>query len=131
MAKITESRIFEVSKYLATKSGKELEGVLTYLSSFAELVLRNLRNGLTFGDNLDCEIKRVTVRNAVETVVAVASKRRPVRVYLDRVLDSTFYVCDRFGWRFNNNGDLVIKCIFDGSPSPSLDIQVDITLIFG
>ena len=53
MAKISVSKIFELSKYLATKSGQELKDALIYLSEFAEVSLRTLRNGLTFRDNFD------------------------------------------------------------------------------
>ncbi len=38
MAKITVSRIFELSKYLATKSGQELKDALGYMSDFAEVL---------------------------------------------------------------------------------------------
>lgn len=131
MAKITESRIFEISKFLATKSGKELEGVLTYLSNFAELTLRNLRNGLTFADNMDCELKRINIRNGVETVVSIASRKRAVRVYVDRIVDTNYYSWNEFGWKFNNTGELVIKLGIAGSPPASLDIPVDITILFG
>jgi len=34
MAKITISRLFEVSKYMATDAGKELGDALQYLSEF-------------------------------------------------------------------------------------------------
>ncbi len=132
MAKITESRIFEISKILATKAGKECQDGWVYVSSIAELVLRNLRNGLTFADNMDCEIKRITVRNNVETVVSVAaSRKRASRVLIDRVVNTDYYVWDKFGFKYNSDGDLVIKIVFDGSPPATLDIAVDITILFG
>ncbi len=133
MARITISRIFEISKYLTTKAGQELRDPLQYLSEFAELTLRNLRNGLTFVDNLDCEVKQVTVRSGVETVVSITANpsRRVVRLTVDRAIDGTFYVLDSFGWKYNAQGAIVIKATFAGSPPASLDIPLVIVLHFG
>lgn len=130
MAKITISRIYELSKYLGTQAGKELQDPLTYMSEFAELTLRNLRNGLTFNDNLDCVTKRVTVKNNTETIVSIASKKRAVRINIDRAIDDTFYVVTGFGWKFNTDGDVVIKVTFAGSPGTA-DIPIDIIIHFG
>jgi hypothetical protein len=133
MAKITISRIFEISKYLATKAGQELRDPLTYLSEFAEVTLRNLRNGLTFADNLDCEVKRVSVRNDLETIVSTSTSdsKRAVRITVDRAIDGTYYVVNSFGWKYNANGDIVIKATFDGTPAASLAIPLDIVIHFG
>lgn len=131
MARVTLSRIFEISKYLATKAGQELQDPLVYLSDFAELTLRNLRNGLTFADNLDCEIKRVTIRSGVETTVSTISSKRVVRITVDRAVDSTYFVIDSFGWKYNAQGAVVIKATLAGSPPASLDVPLDLVLHFG
>lgn len=131
MAKITISRLFEISQSLATKSGQELRPALQYISEFAEVTLRNLRNGLTFADNLDCQIKRVSVRSGVESVVSVANNRRATRVTVDKVVSDTYYVVSKFGWKYNSNGALVINVTLDGSPPSSLDITLDIVIHFG
>ena len=131
MAKITISRIFEISKALATKSGQELQGPLTYLSELAEVTLRNLRNGLTFYDNMDCTSRRVSVRTNTETVVSIAERKRAKRIYIDRVVNDTYYVYEKFGWKFNSAGEIVIKIVFAGSPDANLDIDVDLVIHFG
>ncbi len=131
MAKITLSRIYELSRYLATKAGQELEGPLTYLSEFAELTLRNLRNGLTFADNLDCETKQVIVRHNTEATVSVSARKRATRIYVDRAIDQTYYVVEGFGWKFNSSGEIVIKITFAGPPASSVDIPVQLVIHFG
>lgn len=131
MAKITVSRLFEISSYLTTKAGQELRPALSYISEFAEVTLRNLRNGLTFADNLDCELKRVSVREGTEAIISIASNRRPSRIYVDRVIENTYYSITSFGWKFNSNGDVVIKIKFDGTPATSLEIPIDIMISFG
>ncbi len=130
MAKITISRIFEISQYLTTKSGQELHDALSYISEFAEVSLRNLRNGLTFEDNMSCETKRVTVRSGVETIISISSSRRASRIYIDRSVNSTYFVVTGFGWKYNTSGNIVIKVIFEGTPPSSLDIPVDIVIHF-
>lgn len=131
MAKITISRLFEISKALTTKSGQELSDSLTYLSEFAEVTLRNLRNQLTFTDNMDCENRRVSVRNNTETVVSIAKRKRASRIYVDRVVNDTYYVVDSFGWKFNTAGEIVIKVGFTNSPDANLDIDLDVVIHFG
>jgi hypothetical protein len=128
--KVTISKLFELSKYLGTNAGKELEGALSYLSDFAELTVRGLTNQLTFEDNLNCEQKRISVRNNMETIVSIASRKRPTRIYIDRVI-SPYYVVTGFGWQFNAAGQVVLKCLFDGSPPTAQDISLDITIFYG
>lgn len=131
MAKITVSRIFELSKYLATKSGQELKDALVYMSEFAEVSLRNLRNGLTFADNFDCELKTVTLRTNAETKISLAVRKRAVDVRIRRVVDNTYYIIESFGWKFNTDGDIVVKAVFVGSPASTLDITCELLILFG
>lgn len=131
MAKITVSRIFELSKYLATKSGQELKDALIYTSEFAEVALRNLRNGLTFADNFDCEVKQVTLRTGIETKIAIASRKRATSVVVRRVVNDLYYQVNSFGWKYAADGDIVVTAAFAGSPPSTLDITVEILILFG
>lgn len=136
MAKITISRIFEISKYLTTQSGKDLEDALRYVSQFSELTLRALRNQLTFGDNLDCEIRQVSVRTNTATVITpVQTNRRAVRITIDQAIDQTFYVVTAFGWKYNNDGKIVILVKFTDfagtAPDPLLDVNLSLVIHFG
>ncbi len=128
--KVTVSRLFELSKALTTDAGKELENALTYLSEFAEVTVRGLRNNLTFEDNVDCEQKRISVRHNVEAIISTTAQKRPTRIYIDRAV-SQYYVVTGFGWKFSNTGQVVMKILFDGPPPASVDIPVDITIFYG
>lgn len=130
MAKITISRIFELSKYLATKSGQELKDALIYLSEFAEVSLRNLRNGLTFRDNFDSESKVVSLTTGTETTISVEGNRRPTCVLLCRVIDNTYYKVDSFGWKFSAEGNVVVTVDFSDSPAATDSISVELLLLF-
>jgi len=131
VSKITVSKIFELSKYLATKSGQELKDALVYMSEFAEVSLRNLRNGLTFSDNFDCETKLVSVRTNTETKVSLANRKRPSCILVRRVISDVYYVVDKFGWKFGQDGDIVINITFGGSPAATEQISVEILILFG
>ncbi len=109
MAKVTISRLFEISNYLKTKSGQELSDALSYLSTFVEVTIRNLKNGLNFGDNFQCEIKTVSVLPSTETIILPSSKNPVTQIMVRRAIDDTYYVIDSFGWKYNNSGNLVVK----------------------
>lgn len=131
MTKITISRIMELSKALTTQAGQQLADPLTYLSEFAEVALRNLRNGLTFADNLDCEIRQVRLVHDVETVISIAaSTKRATRITIDQIIDPAYYVADAFGWKYNSQGQIVVKIKYAGTPSPTLALPVTLVVHF-
>ena len=131
MAKVTISRLFEVSKYLLTESGKELKDALTYISDFVEVVVRNLRNGLTFADNFDAISKEVTVNPDTETIVLTAERRRIREVVVRQAIDDTYYIVDSFGWKYNPDGNVVIKAGFTEGPPATQNIKLVILIHFG
>lgn len=131
MAKVTISRLFEISKYLATQSGKELEDAFRYLSIFIEVTVRNLKNGLTFFDNFFCEIKQVSLQSGVETIVLPSNKTTVTQIMVRRVISDTYYEVTGFGWRYNNEGNLVVKANLGGSPPANTNISIELLIFFG
>ena len=131
MAKVTLSRLFEVSQYLTTDAGKQLKDALTYLSEFVEVTTRNLRNGLTFVDNFDTTVKSVTVRPDIETIILTGERRRVKEVVCRRSADDTYYVISSFGWKYNSEGSIVVKVGFGSSPPATQDIKLDLMIHFG
>lgn len=131
MAKVTISRLFEISKYLATPAGQQLQDALRYLSIFIEVAVRNLKNGLTFFDNFACEIKQTSLQSGVETIVLPARKDPVTQIIIRRVIDQTYYVVTGFGWQYNSSGNLVVKATFGGSPPSNTNISVELLIFFG
>lgn len=131
MAKVTISRLFEISNYLKTQAGQQLSDALNYLSTFVEVTIRNLKNGLTFGDNFLCEVKTVTVFPNVETVILPSSKSPAAQIMVRRVINDTYYTVNSFGWKYNSSGSLVIKLGFDGTPPATSNITVELVIFFG
>ena len=56
MAKITISRIFEVSLIAASKAYTDMQPFVDYVNSLADNTIRILRNGITLTDNVSCTI---------------------------------------------------------------------------
>lgn len=132
MAKISIARIYDLSKVLLTKAGAELEEPFRYLSEFAENSLRALRNGLTFEDNFDAEVKQIRTRQNLETVVAVNQRKRVTRIYVDRVVQPiAYYQVEAFGWKYDERGQLVVKVALAGNPPSNLDLVLNLVIHFG
>jgi hypothetical protein len=56
VAKITISRIFEVSLIAASKAYTEMQPFVDYVNGLADNTIRILRNGITLTDNVSCTI---------------------------------------------------------------------------
>lgn len=127
MAKITISRLFEVSAYLQTEAGSQLKDALTYLSEFVEVTVRALRNGLTFQDNFAATLRNVSLVSGTETVVLPnTEKRRVTMIMVRQVIDDTNYIVSGFGWRYNAAGDVVVTADFKGTPLSPVSVQLAI-----
>lgn len=131
MAKVNISRLFEVSRYLTTPAGQQLKDALEYLSSFATETVRNLKQGLTFGDNFDAEIKSISVLSGVETTIMPSKNTTITQVMLRRVVDNTYYAVDSFGWKYGAAGNLVVKIVFSGSPPATTSISAELIIFYG
>lgn len=126
---MTTSRLFEVSRYIATEAGDQLKDALSYLSEFVEVTTRNLRNGLTFVDNFDSTIKNISVRDDTETII-FQSSRRVSEVVLRRAIDDTYYVIDSFGWKYDASGNIVVKVKFADTPPAGREVSLVVMLHF-
>lgn len=128
MAQVTLSRIFEASKTLATKAGAELEDFINYSAQLAEVVLRNLRNGLTYTDNFDCVVKKISLRHGVATAVDVG-KKRPTEARVRFVYDSSYALDKPLQYYFDASGKFTVKATF--TPVPTTEIPIDLLILFG
>lgn len=80
MTKLSIARIFEVSQVAASKAYGELQPFIDYVNSFTDNVIRVLQNGVGIRDNLDAEIKVVTLTHGSPT--GVSFRKRPIAVLL-------------------------------------------------
>ena len=131
MAKVNISRLFEVSRYLTTPAGQQLKDALEYISSFSTETVRNLKQGLTFVDNFDSEVKSVSMLDSVETVIKPGKATRVTQVMIRQIIDNKYYAATSFGWKYDQAGNLVVKISFSGSPSATTSINVDLLIFYG
>ena len=128
MAKITIQRIFETTKALATEAGQSLQDFINFNAQFAEVTLRALRNGLTYDDNMNCEIKQVTLTHNETQTVLQAAKNRPTEVRVRRVLDTQYALLSPLAWGYTASGAVFVKAAF--TPTPTSAVKVEIIILY-
>ena len=80
MAKITISRIFEVSLIAASKAYTDMQPFVDYVNSLADNTIRILRNGVTLSDNVSCTI--TTQKFTPGQALQFAVNARPVGIII-------------------------------------------------
>lgn len=80
MAKITISRIFEVSLIATSKAYTELQPFIDYVNGLADNTIRILRNGITLSDNINCTI--TTQKFTPGQALQFAVNARPVGIII-------------------------------------------------
>lgn len=131
MAKFTITRLLDTTRISKTNTGKEIPEFFDYLAQFVEQTVRNLRSGLTFGDNFASEVKTVNLKHGAAQVITSAKTVTgiiPVRV------QSTQFLLAAFGWYYDRNNRLTIVaryCNPDGTAALATDIApVDLVLLY-
>lgn len=114
MTQIKVSSLIEVSKILTTKAGQELADFVQYLADLSSQVVRALRNGLSFTDNMDASFKTVSLVSGTTTAVNVGA-RRPVGIWPVQVI-SAARGWDSFHWYIDGSGQAQVEMTFLGTP---------------
>lgn len=129
MTKIRQTKQFDVSKSLASEPGKILADFIQYTADALDQVIRVLRNGVSFGDNIDANFKTATLKP--DTVSALnTSDRKPACVLISKVV-STLYGVDSFQWFIDGQGITQVQVGFTNSPSAQTQIDVVFLIIYG
>lgn len=119
--KITLTRVLETGKILATDVGQKIPDFFQYMGEFVEQVVRTLRNGLTFQDNFDCVVKKLTLIH--DTPQAIEVPKTASKIDVQRVYSQTS-ICTGFGWYYDVQGNLTVVAKFDPVPDSSLDVSI-------
>jgi hypothetical protein len=80
VAKITISRIFEVSLIAASKAYTDMQPFVDYVNGLADNTIRILRNGVTLSDNVSCTI--TTQKFTPGQALQFAVNARPVGIII-------------------------------------------------
>ena len=125
MSKINISRLLDTSKMIKTEAGKQLEPLINYTSDMAEQVLRSLKNGLTFEDNINSSILTVgLVHNTSQEINT--NNRTPTGVLIRRVL-STTDIPTGLLWYLNDSGNLIVKVLFSTANTSIINVELIVT----
>ncbi len=60
--KFSITRVFDISKLLATKAGQDLKDLIEYLNQLQDQLLRLVQNGITLDDNLKLQRKTIVYK---------------------------------------------------------------------
>ena len=131
MAQFNITRLLDTSKAATTQAGQQLSDVLDYLTSFVEETVKNLRSGLTFKDNVACDVKTVQLKHGVAQ--KVSSTKPATGMLVTRVQDPG-YLVDAFNWYYDATGSLTVVCAFKAADLsatlPSSGLNVDLVILF-
>lgn len=119
--KITLTRTPDPSKILATEPGKLLREFIDYSLAFFELVLRTLRGGISFEDNVNCLVKDLDLTQ--DTVQTVGVSKPVDMILVGRSYDRDFPV-EFLHWYYNDQNELEVKAHFNGSPTVAVKVRV-------
>lgn len=125
MTVISISRTPDIAKALNTKSGQELEDILSFLvSELTDQVIRTLRNGISFKDNVNCLVSTVALSHDIEQEIETGG-RTPQQIIFGRV-SSTTSIITGFGWYLDERSRLQVKVKYDPVPTSALDCTITI-----
>lgn len=122
--KLSISRLFELSKFLATDAGQQLEDALQYIADLADNVVRILQNNLTYADNFNCKVATLSLKHNTAQVINTNGKR-PYGIQVLQVVSTTTGV-DSLIWYVNDSGQVVINVALVGAPTVAADVIVAI-----
>ncbi len=130
MTKYTRAKSFDTGKLKATKLAEETAFV-DFVDSMADLddqVGSALRNGITFGDNVDCKFLDVTLVSGTAQTVNVGVKRARM-IQLAQVVSVT-YGLESFHWYVDSDGATKVKAVFTSSPGTA-QVSVVLLIVYG
>lgn len=121
--KLKISKVLDVSKFLPTQAGDQLKDLILYLGEFTQQIVQAVGGKLNFADNFLSEIKTINVISNEVLTVSVNGKRIS-NLFIIRSLDPAYYVIERFGWKYDNEGNLSVVIGLLGNPEQSIPVEI-------
>ena len=130
--KIKLSSVLDLSRFLSTSSGQELKDVLEYLAQLSEQVITALTSNLSYPDNFACEIKQLSLRSGVTTIVRPSREVTVTDVRIRRIYDNNYFIVESVGWNYDSSGNINFHLsVKDPPDDESYQILVDIIIFYG
>lgn len=126
MTKINIQRTFDPSKIYQTPEGKAIQEFIDSQLQVNELVLRSLRNGVAFEDNVNAAVRDIELKH---DTVQIISADKPVQMILvGRCYNPTYPLSQPLHWYYNDQNELTVLAKF--TSSPTIAIKLRIVLLF-
>ncbi len=126
--RVNLSAIFSTSQLIATKSGQELQQLITTFADFVKQIVPVLQNGLTITDNFNAEAKDIELSSEAEQVVSAAAGKTVTDVIPGRVYE-TGTMLTGFGWWLDDNSELIVMAQFDPVPTSPVVVRLNILYV--
>lgn len=123
MTKVTSTRVFEKGQVAGTNSGKELNPFLDWVINTFENLVRILQKGVGIQDNMDADLKTVTLKNATPLTISVS--KRPIRIHVGRQVPIDNPMTS-FVWGFETDTSITLIAEFKNAPTSSVDVYLTI-----
>jgi len=125
MTVITITRTPDIAKALNSEAGKQLDDILSFLvTELTDQVIRTLRNGISFKDNVTCIVSQVALTHDTFQEIET-SGRTPTQILFGRVSSPTS-ILTGFGWYIDERSRLQVKVKYDPVPTGPLDCTLTI-----
>lgn len=125
--KLTLPRIFDATRILSTQAGQQIQELIQFCQTAFEQLIRLSRNGITFEDNIKCQVSTVTLQHGKAQSLSVSGTATDL--WSTRVFDSskgTEALSRPLEWRFTNDGKLEVTANFVSADSAR---QIPVRLI--
>lgn len=125
--KLNVSRVFEAGRVqdaLAKSGVKGLDDFVSYLSDFAENVIRAFGGRITFADNFLYEERTVPLQNGIESLIQLTKSGQPKQVTIAKVTPYESFITT-YQWTMKVDGRMAFIANFGPIPSNG---KIDVTL---
>jgi hypothetical protein len=121
MTKVTKNRTYDAAAEFKKPEGQALKGFIDDQITGDELTFRILRNGISFGDNVNCVVKDLDLLDGVAQVIGID---KPVDMMLvGRVLSREFGLSQPLHWYYNDRNQLEVVAHFSGTPTVAVKVR--------
>jgi len=124
--KLAIPKLLETSKLLATKSGQELQELVSYVSTTLTQIIQSLRAGLNYRDNFDCLIQTVQLTHNKSQVINRGPLTKTVTAVVPMQVVSTTTAITSLVWYLDSANALVVIAQFLGAPSSDVSVVLRI-----
>lgn len=123
MTAINVAKLFDISKTIGTQAGQQVQDFIQYTVQTMSQVVATLRNGISLGENVDCDVKVFTLTSDTAQVVSVSPGKTPTGMFVVRV-GSKAVTLDAFNWWFDDSSKPTVQARLIGATSAPVTIVI-------